>query len=226
MTVDLEHSTGRSHMDGAMADTPRSPSTDVDEHIDLTDEAKSTGEALNASEANRVEPVVSKATKGRRLFSTQVLAWAILPGLALLLALGAGYLKWQDGSARMSQAAVVESVSAATDGTIAMLSYQPDTVDKDLSTARDRMTGDFRNEFTSLINDLVIPGAKQKRISSVATVPAAASVSASGSHAVVLLFVNQTTTIGADPPSDTASAVRVTLDKIHGKWLISQFDPL
>ena len=36
------------------------------------------------------------------------------------------------------------------------------------------------------------PGAKQKQISAVATVPGAASISASANHAVVLLFVNQT----------------------------------
>ena len=35
------------------------------------------------------------------------------------------------------------------------------------------------------------------------------------------MFVNQTITVGNDPPTDTASSVRVTLDKIGGRWLIS-----
>jgi Mce-associated membrane protein len=72
----------------------------------------------------------------------------------------------------------------------------------------------------------VIPGAKQKRISAMANVPAAASVSASANHAVVLVFVNQSTTIGDDAPTSTASSVRVTLDKVQSRWLISQFDPV
>jgi Mce-associated membrane protein len=57
-------------------------------------------------------------------------------------------------------------------------------------------------------------------------VPAAASVSATGKHAVVLVFVDQTTTIGDDAPSQSTSSVRVSLDKVAGRWLISQFDPV
>jgi len=73
---------------------------------------------------------------------------------------------------------------------------------------------------------VVIPGAKQKHISAVAKVPAAASVSATPNHAVALLFVDQTVVVGPDQPTDTASSVRVTLDKIGGRWLISGFDPV
>jgi len=120
----------------------------------------------------------------------------------------------------------IESVRVATDGTVALLSYKPDTVEKDLGAARDRLAGNFRDSYTSLTRDVVIPGSKQKQISAVATVPAAASVSAIENHAVVLVFVNQTVVIGNGAPTDTASTVRVTLDRIHGRWLISQFDPV
>jgi Mce-associated membrane protein len=33
-------------------------------------------------------------------------------------------------------------------------------------------------------------------------------------------------TIGEGPPSDTTPVVRVTLDKVNGKWLVSHFDPV
>ena len=56
--------------------------------------------------------------------------------------------------------------------------------------------------------------------------PAAAPVSAKADHAVVLLFVDQTVTVGADAPTNTTSSVRVTLDKVGGRWLISAFDPI
>lgn len=156
----------------------------------------------------------------------RILGFGILPTLALLLALMAGYLKWQDGTIRETALARTESVKAATDGTIAMLSYQPDTVDKELTAAQDRLTGEFRGSYASLVNDVVIPGAIQEQISAVATVPAAAYVSASQNQAVVLLFVNQTIIVGDDPPTDTASSVRVTLKKVHDRWLISQFAPV
>lgn len=165
-------------------------------------------------------------SRPRRFASGRVVAYGLLPALALLLAIGAGYLKWIDSSAREIGVARIESVLAATDGTIAILSYQPDSAEKDLSAARDRLTGDFKDSYTSLTHDVVIPGAQQKRISAVANVPAAASVSASDKHAVVLVFVNQTITMGNDPPTTTASSVRISLDRIDGRWLISGFDPV
>src|ERR1700730_4942359 len=54
-----------------------------------------------------------------------------------------------------------------------MLSYQPDTVEKDLAVARDQLTGAFRDSYTSLTRDVVVPGAKDKQVPAVATVPAA-----------------------------------------------------
>jgi Mce-associated membrane protein len=51
-------------------------------------------------------------------------------------------------------------------------------------------------------------------------------MSASPSHAVVLVFVNQTVIVGKDAPSSTTSAVKVTLDKSDNRWLISDFTPV
>ena len=166
------------------------------------------------------------ATVRRRVNWSRVFAFVVLPGLALLLAVGAGYLKWQDSSVRDAEVARVESIQAAKDGTIALLSYKPDTVEQQLGAARDLLTGDFRDSYTSLTHDVVIPGAKQKQISAVATVPAAASVSARPNRAVVLVFVNQSAIVGTGAPTETASSVRVTLDKVGGRWLISRFDPV
>jgi Mce-associated membrane protein len=154
------------------------------------------------------------------------LAYGVLPGLALLLAVSAGYVKWLDQTAQVAQRAGTESVRAATDGTIAMLSYRANAVEADLGAARDRLTGGLKESYTSLTHDVVIPGAKQQQISAVATVPAAASLSASPNHAVVLVFVNQTLITGTNPPTNTASRVRVTLDKVDGRWLIGGFDPI
>lgn len=157
---------------------------------------------------------------------SRVLVYGALPALALLLAIAAGWLKWQDCCDRAAGAAGKQAVQTATDSTVALLSYRADTVEKELGAARDRLTGTFRDAYTRLTRDVVIPGAKQKQISAVATVPAAALVSASENHAVVLLAVNQSVVVGNDAPSDTASSVRVTLDNIGGHWLISDFSPV
>ena len=42
--------------------------------------------------------------------------------------------------------------------------------------------------------------------------------------AVVLLFVDQTVKIGDTPPVASEYDVRVTLDKVGERWLISDFD--
>jgi Mce-associated membrane protein len=76
-----------------------------------------------------------------------------------------------------------------------------------------------------LTDEVVIPGAKEKKISATATVPGASSVVATENHAVVLVFVDQSVIVGNDAPSATASAVQVTLDKTGDRWLISGFDP-
>jgi Mce-associated membrane protein len=193
----------------------------IDTETEKVDEAdEPTDTADEASES--AEPEKPK----RRIQWARVFAFGVLPAVALILALGAGYLKWMDNSVRDSENARDASVQAAKDSTTALLSYKPDTVEQQLNAARDLLTGEFRDSYTSLTNDVVIPGAKQKQIAAVATVPAAASVSAKPNHAVVLVFVNQTVIVGQDAPTDTASSVRVTLDKVGDRWLISKFDPV
>ena len=59
-----------------------------------------------------------------------------------------------------------------------------------------------------------------------ANVPAVASISATPSQAVALVFVNQTVTVGNDAPTSTNSSVKVTLNKVGDRWLISEFDPV
>jgi Mce-associated membrane protein len=173
-----------------------------------------------------VEPVVAAAHTQRRHRWTRVLVYVLAPAIVIVLGGAAGYLKVVDGSGRASRLAAVQAVQAASEGTIAMVSYKPDTVEKDLGAARDRLTGSFRDSYTSLINDVVIPGAKQQQVTSVATVASASSVSATANHAVVLLFVNQAITMGSDPPSHTASSVRLTMDKTEDRWMITQFEPV
>jgi len=217
--------------DGAAADTTDSVEGRT-ATIDTSNEGTASGGSENISDAlNDVVEVDSddeppKAKTRRHIKRDQILPYAVLPALALLLAAAAGYLKWQEVSARTDGIARIESVAAAKDATIAILSYKPETAERDLDAAGDRLTGTFKNSYAQLTHDVVIPGAREKHISAVAKVPGVASVSASSNHAVVLLYVDQTIVVGSDPPSDTVSSVRVTLTKIHDRWLVSEFDPI
>jgi Mce-associated membrane protein len=182
---------------------------------DAAEDAAEDGADTEAAADAKPTAKKSTAKPVRPVDWARMVAYGVLPGLALVLALAAGFLKYVDNSVRSSDVARAESMQVAKDSTMALLSYQPDKVKQQLNDARNLLTGDFQESYTSLINDVVIPGAEQKKISAVATVPAAASVSAEPNHAVVLVFVNQTVIVGADAPTDTASSVKVTLDK-HG----------
>ena len=62
------------------------------------------------------------------------------------------------------------SQQAASDGTVALLSYSPDTLDKDFANAKTHLTGDFLNYYTQFTHDIVTPAAKQKAVKTSATV--------------------------------------------------------
>jgi Mce-associated membrane protein len=188
-----------------------------------TSKSPSGCEAAVAPECLDRDDVASIAD--RRGTFVRMLGFWLLPSIALLLALGAAYFKYQEGTASDEDRARVETVQVATEATVAMLSYTPETAAEKLKAARDRLTGPFRGSYTSLTEDVVIPGAQQKRISATARVSAAASVSAGKNRAIVLVFVDQTTTVGNDAPTETDSVVQVSLDKVGSRWLISGFEP-
>ncbi|HOB48001.1 MAG TPA: hypothetical protein PKK01_01615 [Mycobacterium sp.] len=157
----------------------------------------------------------------------RILAFAVLPTAAVALGATAGVLQWQVTFHRESASAASDSLRAARVAAVKLLSYQADTVEQELTAAREGLTGPFLNSYTDLIKTAVIPAARQRQISAVAEVVAAASVSASPEHAVAMVFINQTTTtVGVEAPTVIPSTVRVTLDKVDGRWLVSGFDPV
>jgi Mce-associated membrane protein len=225
--IGLTRGTRQAKEDEALADVVMLPGADAgSEPATATDESVA-APATDSDAATESEAAAGATARGpTRVALRRVLVFGLLPGLAMLLAVGVGYLKYQKNMLSETQTARLESVQASTDSTIKILSYNPDTVDRDLGAARDRLTGTFLEAYTHLTHDIVIPGAKQHKVSAVASVPAAASISATPNHAVVMVFVNQTITEGSNPPSSTASTVRVTMDKRDDRWLISDFTPI
>jgi Mce-associated membrane protein len=155
---------------------------------------------------------------------SRVLAYGLLPTFVLLLAIAAGLLKWKDSSIRGVELARVQSVTAAKDSTAAILTFRYDTVDHDVAATREKLTGNFLGTYTARTQQELIPQTKQQRVVATATVPAAAPETVTPNHAVVLVFVSQTVKFGDTPPTVTGSSARLTLDKIGGRWLTSEFD--
>jgi Mce-associated membrane protein len=115
---------------------------------------------------------------------------------------------------------------AASEGTVKVLSYSPDTLDQDFNAASAMLTGDFLAQYRQFTSQIVGPTARQKRVTTSATVSRAGVAALSTNAASILVFVNQTTTSADQPsPSTSASSVSVGLAKVNGAWLINSFNP-
>ncbi|MGV9799403.1 hypothetical protein ACWDTP_15260 [Mycobacterium sp. NPDC003449] len=144
---------------------------------------------------------------------------------AMIAALVSGYLKYEQTINADTARARSDSLRAAEEATVALLSYTPQNAQAQLTAAADLLTGTFHDSYTSLTRDVVIPGAQQKQISATASVAAAASVTATPEDARVVVFINQSTVMAAGAPTQTASVVEISLTKYADRWLVSGFEP-
>lgn len=197
----------------------------TDENEDFDTEIEDDLEADEAEETVAEEDETPSASASERSWQ-RVAGRVALPALSVILAVTAVLLAWKSNSQQQTDSARTDSVASAREATQKILSYRAATVEQDLMAARDLLTGDFLNSYTDLIKNTVIPAAREKKISADARVQAAASITIDQPTAVVLVFIDQTVTMGGDPPTTTPSSVRVTLDNVDGRWLVSAFDPV
>ena len=119
------------------------------------------------------------------------------------------------------------ALNAAKDGTVALLSYSPETLNEDFTNAKTHLTGDFLNYYNQFTEQIVTPAATKKSVKTTAAIVNAAVAELHPESAVVLVFLNQTTTSTENPDgSFSTSAVKVGLTKVGDAWLISSFDPV
>lgn len=201
------------------------PDEPADAEVESTEPEPDETEAVEAESAapNAAVPQLNPL-RPAGIEWARMTAYRVLPVLALVLAAAAGGL-WYLTTKHSNEAQRAAVIKLASDGTVTLLSYQPDTVRQQLTDARKLLTTPFLDEYTTLTKS-VIPGAEQRRIAAATSVPAAAAVSVEENHAVVLVFVNQTVRIGDQPPTSTPTSARVTLERLGGQWLIAKFEPV
>jgi Mce-associated membrane protein len=186
------------------------------------DEAKSEGDTTERDLTSWIGGKVAR----RRHVNVGPLALVLLllvsGGLAAWL-----YVKQYRPDVQTDNAAAQSAVNAARDGVVALLSYKPDTLNQDFAAAKSHLTGDFLNYYDQFTRDIVTPAAKEKALTTTAQVVGAAASELHPNSAVVLLFVNQATVSKERPdPAMASSTVLVSLTKVHGKWLITKFQPI
>jgi Mce-associated membrane protein len=126
---------------------------------------------------------------------------------------------------RVGDVAAQQAIRAASDGTVAMLSYAPASMDHDFAAAKSHLTGELLDYYTKFTEQIVAPAAKEKQIATSAKVVRAAVSEMHRDQVVVLVFVNQIT-VSKDKPQPTVidSSALVTMVNINGSWLIAKFD--
>jgi Mce-associated membrane protein len=194
------------------------------------DESTETGADSTEADTSRVSDTNwrTRLPQLRRLGTIPVIPLALVVGLLAAGGLAAWVYFSQYRLDRQTDDAVESSaVNAARDGTVALLSYKPDTLNQDFAAAKSHLSGDFRNYYDQFTKDVITPAAQSKGVMTTAQVVGAAATELHRNSAVVLVFVNQATASKERPdPSMAASSILVSLAKEHGNWMIIKFDPI
>jgi Mce-associated membrane protein len=124
-----------------------------------------------------------------------------------------------------NDAAAHQAIKAASDGAVALLSYSPETLSRDFTNAKSRLTENYLAYYQQFADQIVGPAAQRGQVTTTATVVRAAVSEMQPNSAVVLVFLKQKTASKEKPqPVVTSSSVRVTLKKVNNSWLIEKFE--
>jgi Mce-associated membrane protein len=195
----------------------------------------STREAAKEADGETVTETGGKVSLPRRIARRAgriPAGWriAIVTVLTLLVAgsgVAAGLLDTQTSNNTSTQQERDAAVAAAKTEIPQILSYNYKTLSADLARASADTTGQFSGQFGVLASQLIGPNATKQQTVTKAAVPVAAAVDSSGNEVTVLVFVDQSTTSKTQPKAQTnSSQLRVTMQKVNGRWLVEQFTAL
>jgi Mce-associated membrane protein len=188
------------------------PAEEPHELPDPDEEPQPGGEPVLAASAPNRNPVARALAWCR-----QNLAVAAAVGLVLVSAVAAASVYWWlYRPDRLTDAAGQQQViTAAKEGTEALLSYSPENLDADLSNAKSHLTGEFLSYYTDFTDKVVAPASRDKGVKTEANVARAAVSEMRPEKADV-----------RPTPALSTSSVMVTLVRSDGRWLISAFNPV
>ncbi len=144
--------------------------------------------------------------------------------LIVVLVVAAGYLTWDRFHEHQKEIAEAQALDAARKYAVALTTIDARAVDQTVAAILDGSTGEFkalygksRNQLRRLLVDNQAVGRGH--------VVEAAVKSASANKVEVLLFVDQSITNRALPkPQIDRSRLRMTLEKVGDRWLVSRVE--
>ncbi|MCV7377765.1 hypothetical protein BST11_03810 [Mycobacterium alsense] len=137
---------------------------------------------------------------------------------------GSGYLVWHHRGVEQQRQRTAEFTAAARNGIVAMMSIDPARAREDLQRFADDTTGIFKASFLMGAEDLV-KAIEQSKISSKATVQAAAVQSMTQDAAVVLVAAKTEVTKPGDAKPDTRNLrAVVSIQRDGGQLKVSRVE--
>jgi Mce-associated membrane protein len=208
-----------------MTSEPGSPRDGAETAPEGPESPSDSTEASAAGDArrSRMATVSGLTTRCLEHWRSILLAASVIAAVGL--AIGLFFFQYRPDR-QIDDDAARRAIQAASDGAVAALSYSSDSLDRDFANAKSRLTGDFLAYYNKFSQEIVAPAVRGKQLTQTASVVRAAVSELHPESAVVLVFLNETTTSKDKPqPLTTPSSVRITLTKVNGSWLISKLDP-
>lgn len=162
-------------------------------------------------------PDVRKERRGN------VAHWAAIAVLAAVLA-GAGYEGWLVFQHHQKDVAAAQALDAAKKYITTLTSVDTNAIDKNFADVLDGSTGEFKDTYTKSSAQLRQTLIDNKAAAHGSVIDAAVQ-SATEDKVDVVLFVDQSVSNGAAPaPQLDRSRVKMTMEKVDGRWLASRVE--
>ena len=191
---------------------------------DTDDDPADTARADEVSDDDHDEDVTDdRRPDGRKDRRANVVRRAAAGVLAVVLA-GAGYEGWLVFQHHQKDVAAAQALDAAKKYIVTLTSVDTNAIDKNFSEVLDGSTGEFKDMYTKSSAQLRQTLIDNKAAAHGSVVDAAVQ-SASEDKVDVVLFVDQSVSNGAAPaPQLDRSRVKLTMEKVDGRWLASKVE--
>lgn len=168
-----------------------------------------------------------KVVARRRLPRTRQFVLGVLAVLAAATLIGMTIAVRVDATADARVSAGADGRAFAVDVVPKLLSYDFDTAEAHFAEVSDELGGDFRGQFEEVGRTVIVPSAVERKVVTSADVLESAVVDSGTDDAVILLFLNQSTTSAESPETKLdGSRVRVHVERSGGRWLITELAPV
>jgi Mce-associated membrane protein len=163
---------------------------------------------------------------GRRRRATRI-RWLAAAALIVVLAGGAGYVGQQRFRQHQKDVAAQQALAAAEKYVVMLTSVDSNTLDKHVADVLAGSTGEFNHSYAKTIGGQHRQHIVNNQVTTHGKVVESAVKSATTNTVQVLLMVDQSVSSLASPePQIDHSRIKVTMQKVGGRWLVSNIELL